>query len=124
MAQHKVIDYDKLYELAKVGLTEEQIAASLGISISTVTRRKRDDAQFEQALRSGRQSGISEVTNALFDSATGDKRSVPAQIFFLRSRAGWRPESEVIFPEKVTVEHSIVEAMQTLKNAGIDPGSL
>jgi DNA-binding CsgD family transcriptional regulator len=43
LANTIVIDYEKLYDLAKIGLSEEQIAVSLGISVSTIGRRKRED---------------------------------------------------------------------------------
>ena len=56
LANTKVIDYEKLYSLAKIGLSEEQIATSLGISRSTFTRRKRDDEHLTD-LKGGEASG-------------------------------------------------------------------
>ena len=126
LANTKVIDYEKLYNLAKIGLSEEQIATSLGISASTVTRRKRDDEQFDRTLKAGKQAGIGAVTNALFEGATGDKPSTSAQIFFLKNRAGWRDKTEVDanLSGDVTVNHDIDAALQSLKDAGIDPTKL
>tara|TARA_R110002167_G_scaffold217591_4_gene422337 strand:- start:18 stop:167 length:150 start_codon:yes stop_codon:yes gene_type:complete len=48
LANTKPIDYEELYNLAKIGLSEEQIAVSLGISVSTIARRKRDDDTFAE----------------------------------------------------------------------------
>lgn len=126
MANVKEIDLDKLYNLAKIGLSEEQIATSLGISASTVTRRKRDDEQFDRTLKAGKQAGIDAVTNALFQGATGDKPNTSAQIFFLKNRAGWRDKTEVDanLSGDVTVNHDIDAALQSLKDAGIDPTKL
>lgn len=126
MANTKVIDYKKLYNLAKIGLSEEQIATSLGISASTVTRRKRDDEQFDRTLKAGKQKGIDAVTNALFEGATGDKPNTSAQIFFLKNRAGWRDKTEVDanLSGDVTVNHDIDAALQSLIDAGIDPAKL
>jgi transposase len=126
LANTKVIDYKKLYNLAKIGLSEEQIATSLGISASTVTRRKRDDEQFDRTLKAGKQKGIDAVTNALFEGATGDKPSTSAQIFFLKNRAGWRDKTEVDanLSGDVTVNHDIDAALQSLIDAGIDPAKL
>jgi|GEM_PF-1105225 len=126
VANTKEIDYEKLYDLAKIGLSEEQIAVSLGISPSTITRRKRDDDQFDRTLKAGKQRGIDAVTNALFEGATGEKPSTSAQIFFLKNRAGWRDKTEVDanINADVTVTHDIDEALQALKDAGVDPSSL
>lgn len=126
MANTKVIDYDKLYNLAKIGLSEEQIAVSLGISVSTIARRKRDDDTFADTLKAGKQAGISAVTNALFESATAEKPNTSAQIFYLKNRAGWRDRTEVdanIYAD-VTVTHDIDAALQALRDAGVDPSSL
>ena len=126
MANTKVIDYEKLYNLAKMGLSEEQIAISLGISASTITRRKRDDEQFDRTLKAGKQKGVETVTNALFENATGDKPSTSAQIFFLKNRAGWRDRQEVDanLSGSVAVDHDVESALQALKDAGIDPNKL
>ena len=126
MANTKPIDYEKLYNLAKIGLSEEQIAISLGISASTITRRKRDDEQFDRTLKAGKQAGISAVTNSLFESATADKPNTSAQIFYLKNRGGWRDRSEVDANVSggIEVTHDIDAALQALKDAGVDPSSL
>ena len=126
MAKQKVIDYEKLYNLAKIGLSEEQIATSLGISVSTIARRKRDDDTFGSTLKAGKQAGIDAVTNALFEGATGDKPNTSAQIFFLKNRAGWRDRQEVDanLTGSVVVDVDVESAIQQLKAAGIDPDKL
>ena len=127
MAKTKVIDYEKLYNLARMGLSEEQIATSLGISASTITRRKRDDEQFDRALKAGKQEGITAVTNQLFNSATDpDKPNTSAAIFFLKNRAGWRDKAEVDanLTGSLAVDHDIDSALKALEDAGIDPSKL
>ena len=126
VANTKDIDYEKLYDLAKIGLSEEQIALSLGISVSTIGRRKREDERFSSTLKAGKQRGIDAVTNALFEGATGDKPNTSAQIFFLKNRAGWRDRTEVDanIHADVTVTHDIDAALQALKDAGVDPSKL
>lgn len=127
LANTKVIDYEKLYNLARMGLSEEQIATSLGISASTITRRKRDDEQFDRTLKAGKQEGITAVTNQLFNSATDpQKPNTSAAIFFLKNRAGWRDKAEVDTNLTGSIEntHDIGQALQALKDAGIDPSQL
>jgi|TARA_R110000850_G_scaffold256274_1_gene382160 hypothetical protein len=126
LANTIVIDYEKLYDLAKIGLSEEQIAVSLGISVSTIGRRKREDERFSSTLKAGKQRGIDAVTNALFEGATGDKPNTSAQIFFLKNRAGWRDRTEVDanISGDVTMTHDIEGALQALKDAGVNPDDL
>jgi transcriptional regulator with XRE-family HTH domain len=126
LANTKPIDYEKLYNLAKIGLSEEQIAISLGISVSTIARRKRDDDTFAETLKAGKQAGISAVTNSLFESATADKPNTSAQIFYLKNRGGWRDRAEVDanITGGIEVTHDIDSALQALKDAGVDPSSL
>ena len=127
MANTKVIDLEKLYELAKMGLSEEQIGTRLGISVSTIARRKRDDDTFADTLKAGKQAGITAVTNQLFNSATDpDKPNTSAAIFFLKNRAGWRDRQEVdaYLSGSIETTHDIDAALQAIKDAGVDPSSL
>jgi hypothetical protein len=120
------IDLEKLYNLAKIGLSEEQIAVSLGVSLTTIARRKRDDDTFATTLKAGKQRGIDAVTNSLFESATAEKPNTSAQIFFLKNRAGWRDKTEVDanVSGDITMTHDIESVLQSLKDAGIDPSKL
>jgi len=126
LANTIVIDYEKLYDLAKIGLTEEQIATSLGISLSTLNSRKRTDQTFCTTLKAGKQRGVADVTNALFVGATGDKPNTSAQIFFLKNRGGWRDKTEVDanISGDVSITHDIDAALQSLKDAGVDVDDL
>ena len=126
VANTKDIDYEKLYDLAKIGLSEEQIAVSLGVSLTTIARRKRDDDTFATTLKAGKQRGIDAVTNSLFESATAEKPNTSAQIFFLKNRAGWRDKTEVDanVSGDITMTHDIESVLQSLKDAGIDPSTL
>jgi len=77
---------EKAKKLAGLGFSEESIARTVfGISVSTLQRRKKTDAKFEQYIREGKIESIENVSNALYESAVFDK-SVPAQIFFLKNK--------------------------------------
>ena len=65
MAKTKEIDLDKVEELASFGLSEQQIADSLGISRSTLSRRKKDNETFDTALRKGKGKAIVKASSAL-----------------------------------------------------------
>jgi hypothetical protein len=92
-------DLARVEELAAQGLTNLQIAACLGICEDTLYTKQRQLTEFSEAIRRGKAKGISQVANALFQAAV--KGSVPAAMFFLKSRAGWQdappPASEQNF---------------------------
>jgi len=90
MANTKTIDPKAVEELASLGLTDQQIADSLGISRSTISRRKIDDATFDTALRKGKAKAIVKVSRALMQEV--ENGSLRAIIFYLKCRGGWREE--------------------------------
>lgn len=68
-----------------VGVTQDIIAKSLGISQSTLVRH------FREELDHGLAEANAAVVNALFERATkGGPSDVTAMIFWLKSRAGFR----------------------------------
>ena len=76
------------------GLTREQCAASLGISVATFYVYQAENSEFSEAIKSGEAEGIQQVTNALYEKATIDRDNT-AMIFFLKNRAGWVDKKEV-----------------------------
>ena len=104
MANTKTIDLQAAEELASLGLTDQQIADSLGISRSTLSRRKADDDTFEAILRKGKAKAIVKVSSALMQEV--ENGSLRAIIFYLKCRAGWReeePEIKEIPPMMISV---------------------
>lgn len=86
------IDLKKVERLASRGLTQEQIASSLGISERTLYERKKESADFAEAIKRGQSNGIAEIANVIFEKAmTGE---TAAAIFFLKTRAGWSEKQE------------------------------
>jgi hypothetical protein len=68
--------------LAAVGVPQEGIAAKLGISVDTLTYYYRAE------LDAGAREANAAVAGALYKAATGG--NITAQIFWLKTRAGWR----------------------------------
>ena len=114
------LEQDKLILLegwARNGLTEEQIAKNMGISVKTLYNWKTDNLPILQALKKGKEVVDIEVENALLKRALGyeydevtyengvetkrvTKQVVPdttAQIFWLKNRRKqqWRDKVEV-----------------------------
>jgi len=76
------------------GLTKEQAAGMLGVSVSTFMLHQSENSEFSDAIKRGQARGIDAVTNALFEKATIDRDNT-AMIFFLKNRAGWVDKQEV-----------------------------
>jgi len=74
--------------MASLGLTQEQIAHNLGISITTLCDKKVKFAEFSAAIKRGKALGLDKVANALFNNAT-ESNNTSAQIFYLKARGGW-----------------------------------
>jgi hypothetical protein len=75
-------------EMAAIGLQKQQVARILGIDMKTLAKYYRKD--FEHGLA----RVVSEIGRGLIAKARdGDRR---AQEFFLRSKAGWRPDNPMV----------------------------
>tara|TARA_R110002020_G_scaffold260128_6_gene474364 strand:+ start:2645 stop:3133 length:489 start_codon:yes stop_codon:yes gene_type:complete len=84
------------------GLTKEQCARALGISVSTFQLYQAENSEFSEAIKRGEALGIEEVTNALFENATLERDNT-AIIFYLKNRAGWVDKQE----HKVETENTV-----------------
>ena len=73
----------KVNALSSFGITRAKIAKYIGISVPTL------DKYYEEELETALIDKIVAVANALYSNAV-DKGNVAAQIFFLKTQAGWR----------------------------------
>jgi len=94
-------DLELVEQYASEGLTEVQVAESFGVSRATIQRNKAEDDAFEAAYKRGQASGVQKVANSLFQQAL--KGNTTAQIFFLKSRAGWKETSVTEFTGELPV---------------------
>jgi hypothetical protein len=96
MAGRKRIEIDlrEVERLGGLGLSEQQICDSLGISDETLLRRKRSNVELVEALKRGKAKANSQVANWLYELCA--EKNLGALIWFEKTRAG--------FTEKVTLE--------------------
>ncbi|OKQ02289.1 LuxR family transcriptional regulator [Haemophilus influenzae] len=87
------IDLSMVESLAAQGLTNQQIADSLGISERTLQNRKKDNAEFAEAIKKGKAKGIAVVTNALMKKIKSG--NVTAMICFLKTQGGWKENNQL-----------------------------
>lgn len=85
---------------ARNGLTDEQIAHNMGISVSTLYDWKNKYPEISDTLKKGKEVVDFEVENALLKSAKSG--NVTAQIFWLKNRMAdkWREKQDAKPKEK------------------------
>jgi len=88
--------------MAGFGVPHEQIAVFMRIDAKTLRKHYRDE------LDRGMVEANVKVAQTLFQLATVD-RNVPAAIFWLKARAGWR--------EKIDTTHQLLDA----EGEAVDP---
>lgn len=84
----------KLEGWARDGLTDEQIAHNMDISVATLYNYKKNHLEILEALKRGKEVVDYEVENALLQSAL--EGNVTAQIFWLKNRKPhqWKDKRE------------------------------
>lgn len=81
------IDLDKVEQFAQVCDSEAEIAQALGVSYSTLRRNKKENEQFEQAIKRGKAKAHVFVGGKLMQHIKDG--NVVATIFYLKCH-GWR----------------------------------
>jgi len=110
-------ELEKLKHFAGLGLNQAELASVMGISESTLRRRKKDSELFERYMREGRTKALTDVANALYVNATVEN-NVQAQQFFLRNRKPeeWNKDQKVQVEHTVDLKNVIDNARERLQN--------
>jgi hypothetical protein len=96
---------DVIRGLAMQGMTMDEIADALGIHRDTLFKKKRELADFSDALKKGVAEGKIVATSQLFHRVK--KGEAWAVIFFLKARCGWRETGD---PARVNVNIGTLQA--------------
>lgn len=97
------LDIAQIEALAGRGLTRAEICGVLDISIETLKRRKRDDANVAAAMLRGRSRAAAIVANVIFEAAKGG--NIKAAVWFEKTRRG------------ITEHTALLERIETLEKA-------
>lgn len=85
------IDIAKVEQYAQICDNEEEIASALGVSISTLARRKQESEEFRAAIKRGKAKANVFVGGKLMELIK--EGNVAATIFYMKSRCGWKEAS-------------------------------
>ena len=103
-------ELEKLKHFAGLGLNQSELASVMGISESTLRRRKKDSELFERYMREGQTKAVTDVANALYVNATTEN-NIQAQIFFLKNRA------DHIYKDRQETVHATINLNDVLSGA-------
>lgn len=100
---------------ARDGLTDEQIANNLAISIDTFYKYKKKYPEFSESLKRGKEVVDYEVENALLQNALNG--NITAQIFWLKNRKPrqWKDKVNI---EDETNKETLGKLDEVLKSLG------
>jgi len=112
---------DKITEMSSEGLTQEQIANSLGVNYRTLKRYIEEEEELRKAIDSGREVAIKEVENAMFNSAIGGKVTVKKgmkvkKVIYENGRKKGEVETVEPYDEEVYVKPDTQAGIFLLKN--------
>ena len=112
---------DKVTEMSSNGLTQEQIADSLGVNYRTLKRYIEEEEELRKAISSGREVAIKEVENAMFNSAIGGKVTVKKgmkvkKVIYENGRKKGEVETVEPYDEEVYVKPDTQAGIFLLKN--------
>ena len=95
LAQLTEDEYKQISQWSGDGLNESQIATLLNVNISTITREKKRNEQFAEAIKRGKYKAIQLVANKVFQNAMDCKET--SAIFFLKNRDpdNWADRQEI-----------------------------
>ena len=97
---------------ARDGLTDEQIAARMGIARKTLWQWRKDNPELAQCVRSGKEVADYAVESALYKNAI--EGNVSAQMFWLKNRKREQWNSQIPIGIDTNVYQVGIDALRTL----------
>jgi DNA-binding XRE family transcriptional regulator len=112
----------QVYEMAKIGLTQAQIAKVMGRSRRSFQYDIEKDPALKNAYDEGAAAGVDEISQTAFAMAKSGK--VPAMtMFWLKCRARWKEVTHVEHSGTLTLEQLVAEGYESHKKNKSEPVS-
>ena len=107
------VDLEKVKELAAHGQSQGQIAINLGISRSTLQNRKRENEQFDQAIKEGKAIALPTVENVLLEMATSGENTA-ATIYYLKTHGDgeWSEKQQIDVTSSSPIQVQIINDLK------------
>lgn len=87
------LDAARVRQLARRGLNKTQICALVDIKLDTLNKSLAEDVALQKEFEAGKAEGIERIASSLIDCA--EAGNVQAQIFYLKTQAGWKETQHV-----------------------------
>ena len=107
LTEDQLIQFDALAAY----LSLDQIAEFFGICRNTLGRIRKDDVAIDARYKAAKQKGTQKVADALIVSALGGNTT--AQVFYLKTQAGWKETAITEHAGSVNVTHE--DSLEWLK---------
>jgi hypothetical protein len=115
----KEINIELVKQLCAIHATDAEVAACCGVSIETITRRKRDDPTFATMMHDARMTGKASVRRTLYMQAASGQN--PAfTMFWAKNHLGMADKPEDTGPIPQDQARRIKEALDAIDNAVTD----
>ena len=110
-------DIRKIETLAARGLFDKEIMSIMGWSHDFFYKKKKQMAEFDEAIQRGRANGHAQVANKLFEACMAG--NVSAMQYYLARRANWVEPKQTTDdqeePPSVSVTFNVAEAKAEIK---------
>lgn len=86
----KTVNYEQVYELRKIGCTDEEMASILSVSVEWMRQHKATDPQFLEAYEKGWSELKSSLRRRMLDTAfSNSPQAATMQIWISKNILGW-----------------------------------
>ena len=117
---------DKVIELGRMGYHLEEMASELGVTRKTLYNWRQQHEAFNEAMDLAQTHSIAFWAGLPRRQMLGEVENLnPTQwIFTMKNKAGWVDRTEQSVTQETTVDISIEELVEQLKEFGIDASTL
>lgn len=117
---------DRVIELGRMGYHHEEMASELGVTRKTLHNWRQSHEAFNDAMELANTHSIAYWAGIPRKMILGEVENVNATtwIFTMKNKAGWVDRTETSVQQETTVDISIEDLVEQLKEFGVDVNAL